>query len=116
MAFLLYRSMRYLLESGKNKMVRKRRRTVRPSTRPTRGRVGRNTPKYEAVRHPFHIKFSKPIPKVSRPSRKLGLRLRTARQEQTYVQPATSNPVQVIIKGRAQTLYSKGKKLVHPSF
>lgn len=98
-------------------MVRKRRRrTVIPTTRPTRGRVGRTTPKYEVVRHPFHIKFSKPVPKVSRPSRKVGLRMRTARKEQSHMQPSTSNPVQVIVKGRAQTLYSKGKKLVHPSF
>lgn len=98
-------------------MVRKRRRTGGMGTsRPARGRVGRETPKYEVVRHPFHIKFSKPMPKVSRPSKKLGLRMRTARKEQAYVQPSTSNSVQVIVRGRAQTLYSKGKKIVHPSF
>lgn len=95
---------------------RRRRRTLGAATVATRGRVGRVTPKYQVIRHPFHIKFSQPVPKVTRPSKKLGMRLKSARQEQGYVQPSTSHPVQLVVKGKAQTLYSKGKKLIHPSF
>lgn len=102
---------------AKRKRKSKKRNTTIQRTRAIKatGRVGRSVPRYKEIRHPFHIKYSKPLPQVNRISQKLPMRLRLSRKHQNYVSPATLNPIQMVVKGRSQTLYSKGKKIIHPS-
>ena len=103
-----------MVKAKRKRKSQKRKTTTQRTRAKATGRVGRTVPRYMEIRHPFHIKYSKPLPQVNRISKKLPIRLRLSRKHQNYVSPATLNPIQMVVKGHSQTLYSKGKKYNTP--